>query len=342
MGCQSAMRRLEITAYGPLASSLRFAEVPVPAVGPHDVLVKLRAASINPIDYKIVAGAVRSFHRLDFPSPIGFDGCGLVEQVGAEVRGLAAGDSVFLRLTRQRMGSIAGYVAVDARCVSKAPASISMLAAATLPLVALTTVQGLVDRAHAQPGQRILIHAGSGGLGTFAVQYAKQVLALEVTSTTSSKNTEFVRALGSDAVIAYDREDYRTHSSDYDIVFDTLGGRVTAESFALIKRGGSVVSVAGPPDWKFAAQVDAPAPLAAAMWCMGLPMELRARAKGGRYFRFLTESRGDQLADIAAIVDNGKLRPVIDRVFPFERAIEALQYLAAGHARGKVVIDISD
>ena len=335
------LRRLEITGYGALHASLRFAEAPLPPVGARDVQVKLHAASINPIDFKVVAGALRSFHELALPSPIGFDGCGVVERCGDQVREFQAGERVFLRMTRARMGSIAEYVAIDAACVARAPASVSAQQAASLPLVALTTVQGLVDRARAQAGQRILIHAGSGGLGTFAVQYARHVLALDVTSTTSSRNAEFVRALGAQRVICYDREDYRRDAARYDIVFDTLGGPHTAQSFGVLARGGSVVSVAGPPDWNFAAQVRARLPLAAAMWCMGLPMELRARLKGARYFRYLTESRGAQLRDIAALVDGAKVQPVIDRVFSFEQAIDALQYLAAGHARGKVVIAIA-
>jgi len=335
------MRRLEITGYGALETALRMRDVPLPETGPRDLLVRLQAASINPIDYKIVAGALRSFHHLDFPSPIGFDGCGVVERTGTDVLGFAIGDRVYLRMTRDRMGSIAEYVALDHACAALAPGSITAAQAASLPLVGLTTVQGLVDRAHAEPGQRILIHAGSGGLGSFAVQYAKRVLQLDVTSTTSQRNVDFVRGLGADTVIAYDIEDYRKRAGRYDIVFDTLGGRTTADSFGVLKRGGSVVSVAGPPDRHFAAQVNAALPLAAAMWCMALPMELRARARGGRYFRYLTESRGEQLRQIAALVDAGTLRPVIDRVFAFEQSIDALRYLAAGHARGKVVIEIA-
>ena len=335
------MRRLEIGGYGALETVLRMREVPLPEAGPRDLLVRLQAASVNPIDYKIVAGALRSFHRLDFPSPIGFDGCGVVERTGADVAGFAIGDRVYLRMTRDRMGSIAEYVAVDHGCVALAPRQINAAQSASLPLVALTTVQGLVDRAQAQAGQRILIHAGSGGLGTFAVQYAKRVLQLNITSTTSKRNVDFVRELGADDVIAYDAEDYRTRATRYDIVFDTLGGRTTADSFGVLNRGGSVVSVAGPPDRRFAAQVNAALPLAAAMWCMSLPMELRALARGGRYFRYLTESRGEQLQQIAALVDAGTLQPVIDRVFAFEQSIEALRYLAAGHARGKVVIEIA-
>jgi len=337
----TSMRRLEITGYGALDRALRFNEVPIPTPGPCDLLVRIEAAAINPIDYKIVAGALRSIQRLQFPSPIGFDGCGIVEQVGAQASGFAVGERVMLRMTRARMGSIAQYAAVDAACVARAPRTLDAMQAASLPLVALTTVQGLVDRARAVPGQRILIHAGSGGLGSFAVQYAKHVLQLRVVSTTSARNVDFVRELGADVVIAYDREDYRARDLRYDIVFDTLGGRATADAFGVLTRGGSVVSVAGPPDWQFAAQVGAALPLAAAMWCMGAPMELRARLHGGRYYRYLTESRGDQLVAIAALVDAGRLRPVIDRVFPFEQSIEALQYLAAGHARGKVVIAIA-
>lgn len=319
---------------------MRIAEVPMPRVGDDEVLIRVLAASINPIDTKFIHGDLRRIMAPPLPAALGFDACGEIESVGRKVTGFAAGDRVYVRAPRQKMGSFAEYLAVDARFVAIAPSNLSAAEAASLPLVALTTLQGLVDRAHAGAGQHVLIHAGSGGLGSFAVQYAKHVLGFRVTTTTSSRNSEWVRALGADEVIEYDREDYRNRSTRYDIVFDTLGGETTADSFDVLRRGGCVLSVAGPPDWQFARQIGA-GPLASALiWLIALPMEWRARRRGARYFRYLTESDGAQLAQVAQLLAAGKLRPVIDTVYPFADFLAALQHMDGGRAKGKLVIDL--
>jgi len=335
------MRRLEICSYGSLRSAVRFAEAPVPTTGEEDVLVRVLAAGVNPIDYKIANGDLRRVQRLSLPGPMGFDCCGRIESIGSKVSGLAPGDVIYVRAPRHRMGSFAEYLAVDRRYVARAPANLSAIESASIPLVALTTVQALVDRARALPAQKALIHAGSGGLGSFAVQYAKFELGLHVTTTTSSKNVEWVRQLGADVVIAYDVQDYMALPARYDVVFDTFGGRTTFDSFSVLTRGGTVVSVAGPPDRAFARQVGANAMMSAVMWCMGLPMAIRARSACGRYFRFLTESDGSQLSHIKQVIESGKVRPVIDKVFSFGQAIEALEYVTTGRAKGKVVIQVS-
>jgi NADPH:quinone reductase-like Zn-dependent oxidoreductase len=332
------MRRLEITGYGPIAESVRAAEAAQPLIAESEVLIRVEAASINPIDTKLVRGFLRRIMTLELPAAFGFDACGTVEAVGRQVTDFAIGDRVFVRAPRQKMGSFADFLAVEARFVAKAPRTMSTTEAASIPLVALTTVQGLVDRAHARPGQHILIHAGSGGLGSFAVQYARHVLGLHVSTTTSSRNVEWVRALGAQHVIAYDREDYRESDERYDIVFDTLGGTTTTDSFGLLKRGGTVISVAGPPDRWFARQIGAGPIKSLILRAVALPMAWRAWRSGTHYYRYLTESDGGQLAAIAEAIDAGKVHAVIDSVFPFARAIDALQHLDAGHAKGKVVI----
>lgn len=335
------MRRLELVGYGSIADSVRFAEVPIPQPGDDEVLVRVEAAAINPIDTKFIQGDLRRVMRPALPASIGFDACGTIDSCGRNVQRFAPGDRVYLRAPRQKMGSFAEYLAIDAAFVAAAPRGWSAIEAASIPLVALTTVQGLVDRAQARPGQRILIHAGSGGLGSFAVQYASRVLGLEVTTTTSSRNAAWVGELGATRVIAYDREDYRDGGGRFDIVFDTLGGEHTAASFDLLERGGCVVSVAGPPDWQFAGQIGAGPLKAALLWAVALPMEFRARRAGARYFRFLTESDGARLAEIAGVLESGRVRAVIDSVFAFDRSLEALQHVDDGRARGKVVIDVA-
>jgi NADPH:quinone reductase-like Zn-dependent oxidoreductase len=334
------MRRLEIARYGPIRKAVRFAPAPLPQVGEHDVLLKVRAASVNPIDFKIAAGQLRAIQRLELPAPLGFDCSGIVEQVGTQVHSCKVGDSIYARLPRQRLGSFAEFAVVDQRYIAPIPQGLSFNEAASLPLVGLTTLQGLVDRAQARPSQSILIHAASGGFGSFAVQYARQVLGLQVTATTSSRNVEWVRELGAERIFAYDREDYRLAGLRFDIVLDTLGGRTTLDAFKVLAAGGTVVSIAGPPDRQFARQVGAGPLLSFSLWVVGSRMQHLARARGGRYFRFLTESDGAQLARVTQAVESGKVRPLLHKVFAFDQAIEALEEVERGHARGKVVIEL--
>lgn len=335
------MRRLEITAYGSIDQVVHEAEVPTPAIGAGDVLIRVLAASINPIDYKFAHGALRRIIPLNFPAAFGFDACGRIDAVGADVHGFVVGELVYARAPRERMGAFADYLAIDARLIARPPAGFDANEAASIPLVALTTLQALVERARARPGQRVLIHAGSGGLGSFAIQYAKRVLGLHVSTTTSSRNAEWVEGLGADRVYRYDREDYRVDRDQFDIVFDTLGGAATRAAFTVLKPGGCVVSVAGPPDRDFAASVGANPLLAAMMWLIARPVYLRAWHKRARYYRFLTESSGAQLQRLQGEIDATQIRPIIDRIFPFYDAIAALQYAAAGRARGKIVLTMA-
>ncbi|MES1166779.1 MAG: NADP-dependent oxidoreductase, partial [Pseudomonadota bacterium] len=228
------MKRYVFSRYGALRDVVRLEEAPRPALQRNDVLVKISAAALNPIDLHVMKGHLRKIQRLALPAPLGFDFCGLVEAVGPGGRSFKIGDRVFGRAPRERMGAFAEYLAIDATLVAGAPALLTDVEAASLPLVALTTLQALSLRAEASPGQSVLIHAGSGGLGSFAVQYAKRTLGLNVTTTTSAKNLEWVAALGADVVIAYDRESYLGRPARYDIVFDTLGGTATADAFQVL------------------------------------------------------------------------------------------------------------
>jgi alcohol dehydrogenase len=333
------MRAWQIMRYGAPENAFGLAEVDAPVAGPADLVVRVRAASINPIDLKLAAGNLRAVQRLVFPAAAGFDLAGIVERVGPAVQGFAVGDEVYARADRLRRGAFAEAVAIQADAVARKPTSLSFGEAAALPLVGLTTVQALVDRAHAQAGQRVLVHAGSGGIGTFAIQYAK-ALGLHVTTTTSSRNSAWVRELGADEVVEYDRASILDRNERYHIVYDTLGAGTTLESFGLVEPGGTVVSIAGPPDAEMADAVGAGPLVRAAMWIMRRRVEAAARRAGARYFRFLTESRGDQLAHIAELVDAGKLHPVLDSTIPFEQAQSAFARVASGRAKGKVVLSL--
>jgi alcohol dehydrogenase len=332
------MRAFVLTGYGAISDNVRLAEIPDPVAGPGEVLIEIHAASLNPIDFKLVHGDIKRISKYALPQPIGFDASGIVTAVGVGASKFKPGDAVYVRASRDTIGTFAEQISLDEKLVALKPATISHPEAASLPLVGLTTVQ-MFGRADARSGQRILIHAGSGGVGTFAVQYAKH-LGLHVTSTTSSKNAAFVKSLGADRVIAYDRENYLEQGGDYDIVYDTLGGAFTVDAFRVVKRGGVVISLSGPPDRDFARREGAGLLVRIAVWLMGRKVYAASAAAGARYEWSFTQSNGDQLRDIAALVESGAIKPVVDREFAFEQLPAALAYLEAGRARGKVVLKV--
>lgn len=333
------MKAYVMTRYGAPADVVQLRELADPVGGPYDVVIDIRAAALNPIDLRTIEGALKRINSYSMPHTLGFDASGVVRAIGENVSRFAVGDEVFVRASRETIGTFATRIALPEDFFASKPLSISHEAAASLPLVGLTTVQGLVDRAHAQAGQHILIHAGAGGVGSFAVQYAKH-LGLCVTATTSARNADFVRGLGADEIIAYDKEDYRSAGTRFDIVFDTLGGDATLDAFRVTRRGGSVISIAGPPDRQFAGQVGAGTLPRLVMRFMARHVYKASRQYGVAYHRFLTTSNGSQLEGIGRLVERGDITPVIDQVFPFDRLHDALGYLATGRARGKVVLSM--
>ena len=331
------MRAFLLDGYGAVADHVRLAEIADPVPGPDDVLIDIHAASLNPIDFKIVHGDLARVSNYQLPRPFGFDASGVVLSA-ARASGFKPRDAVYLRASRETIGTFAGQIALPQEFVALKPAAVSHAQAAALPLVGLTTLQGFA-RVKARAGQRILIHAGAGGIGTFAVQYARH-LGLEVTTTTSSKNADFVKSLGADRVIAYDRENYLGAGGGYDIVYDTLGGAFTVDAFKVVKRGGAVISLSGPPDRDFARREGKGLLVRAAVWLMSRKVYAASAEAGASYCWFFTEPSGEQLREIAGLVDSGAIKPVIDREFAFEQLPDALTYLEAGRARGKVVLKV--
>ena len=332
------MRAFVLTGYGAVADHVRLATIPAPVAAEGEVLIDIHAASLNPIDFKLIHGNLKLISKYVLPRPFGFDASGIVAATGAGASKFRPGDAVYVRASRDTIGTFAEQISLDEKIVARKPADITHAEAASLPLVGLTTLQNF-NRAQARAGQRILIHAGSGGVGTFAVQYAKH-LGLHVTSTTSSKNADFVRALGADRVIAYDRENYLEQGEDYDIVYDTLGGAFTVDAFKVVKRGGVVISISGPPDRKFGSTIGAGPLLRFAMWLKSRKVYAACARAGATYYWAMAESNGEQLREIAALVESGAIRPVVDREFEFGKLPEALAYLEAGRARGKVVLKV--
>jgi alcohol dehydrogenase len=334
------MRAWQAVKYGDERSSLRLNTIEKPSPQSAEVSIKVHAIGLNPIDYKILHGDLKKIMPIQFPITLGFDAAGVVESIGQSVNKFKLGDKVYVRASRGSLRAFAQYTVQPEAFVARMPKNMSFEQSASFPLVALTTVQGLLDRAKLKPSDSILIHAGSGGLGSFAIQYAKH-MGLIVHTTTSSKNAAWVKALGADKVFCYDKVDASNTQNQYDAVFDTLGGAHTLQSFKQIKSGGVVISVAGPPDHDMREKFASNFILRMAMKLMSRKVYAAASAKNARYFRFLTESNGEQLNAITTLIESGKIKPVIDRVFDFEQGIEAFEYLAAGRAKGKVIIKVT-
>src|SRR4051812_1669029 len=309
------MKAFLLDGYGAIADHVKLAEVRDPITRFNEVLIEIHAASLNPIDFKIVRGDLKRVSKYQLPRTFGFDASGVVLSTGTQVTRFKPGDAVYLRSSRESIGTFAEQIALPEKFAALKPARTSHAEAASLPLVGLTTLQGF-EKVGARAGQRILIHAGAGGIGTFAVQYSKHI-GLHVTTTTSAKNADFVKSLGADRIIAYDRENYLEQGGDYDIVYDTLGGDFTVDAFKVVKRGGAVISLSGPPDRDFAGRMGAGLVVRVAVWLMSRKVYAASEAAGASYCWFFTEPNGDQLREIAALVDAGAIKPVIDREFAF-------------------------
>ncbi len=327
------MKALQVVKYGEIKDSLVFNEVRRPSVNANDLLIEIKAAAVNPIDKSLVLGNMQKLLPLSLPTGIGYDVSGIVVDKGEKVDTFAIGDLVYARVPQAQMGTLAEYVTVIDTAASKKPENISFEEAAGLPLVGLTAMQSL-EAAGIKNGDIVLIHAGSGGVGSFAIQYAKAKGAY-VYTTTGTDNVEWVKALGADRVIDHKTEDYKTIVKDADIVFDTLGHNYTLEAFQVIKKGGTVVSLVGPLDEATAVSFG--------MKDYELPDEiaLKCKEKDASYIFIFMHPSGDGLGKIKSLVEAGKIKPVIDTIFPFSKSIDALTQLATGKAKGKIVIHIS-
>ena len=307
-----------------------------PEVGERDVRIAVRAASLNPLDYKIRAGKVKLALRLRPPIALGCDVAGVVERVGAQVTRFAAGDEVYARLEKDRMGGLAELVSADERVVAKKPAKATFEEAASIPLAGLTSLQALREAAGLAPGQRVLVHAGAGGVGSLAIQIGK-ILGLHVATTTSTRNVELVRGLGADLVIDYTKQEPLPEGLD--AVFDTLGGASELASIAACKRGGVVVGIGGLPDGAFA-RAWLPAWVRPGLWLLTGKRRRAAAAAGVRFTYLFMRPDGAELAELAGWIDAGKLRPLLHATFPLAEVQAAFRELEGGRARGKIVVTI--
>jgi len=335
---ESNMKAFIVDRYGS-KDGLRAGEMPDPEVREDDVLVQIHAAGVNLLDSKIRNGEFKRILPYRLPLILGNDVAGVVVRVGSRVRRFEPGDEVYARPDQDRIGAFAEFISMNENAVAIKPKKLTMEEAASIPLVGLTAWQVLIERANLKKGQKVLIHAGSGGVGTFAIQLAKHLGAI-VATTASTANLDLVKGLGADIVIDYRKDDFETVLHDYDVVLNSLGGETLEKSLRVLKPGGKLVSISGPPDPDFAKQIGS-------SWILRLAMRLlsyRIRKKAKRHhvsysFLFMRAS-GDQLREIASLIDSGTIRPVVDRVFAFESTKEALAYVEKGRARGKVIVKV--
>jgi len=328
------MKAFVVSKYG--KSGLRAAEVPDPIVGPRDVLVRVSAASINPLDKMVRNGEFRLLLKYRTPFVLGHDVAGVVTRVGVEVQDYKAGDEVYARPRDLRIGTFAEYIAIDHADIALKPSSLTMEESAAVPLVALAAWQALVDLARVKPGQKVLVHAGAGGLGSTVIQLAKH-LGAYVATTARGNDEGKVRDLGASEVIDYTKADFAQLLSAYDVVLDSLGGGNLMKSLTVLKPGGLAISVVGPPDAGFAEQLGRPL-LKPVMVLRSRTVRAQARKLGVRYSFFFMRGDGGQLKTLAALYDAGALRPVLDRTFPFDETLEAMAYVEQGRAKGKIVV----
>ena len=328
------MKAFVVERYG--QSGLRLSDVPTPAVGPRDVLVRVKAASVNPLDKMVRNGDFKRLLKYAPPFVLGHDVAGVVTKVGTEVRGYQVGDEVYARPRDLRIGTFAEYIAIDEADVARKPKSLTMAQAAAVPLVALAAWQTLVEVGKVQAGQKVLVHAGAGGLGSTVIQLARH-LGCRVVTTANGKDAERLLALGANEVIDYTQGDFAQRVSGCDLVLDAVGGENLLKSLTVLRPGGLAISVVGPPDAAFARQLGKPF-LAPLMALMSFKVRRRAKQLGVRYAFFFMRADGARLGQLSALYDSGVLRPVVDRSFPFEQVPEAMAHVEQGRAKGKVVV----
>jgi alcohol dehydrogenase len=330
------MKAAFISRYGG-PEVLEIGDRPVPEVGPYDLLVQVKAASVNPVDFKIRSGQVKVLTDYPMPLILGSDLSGVVTAVGTKVSRFRVDDAIFSRVDKSRIGTFAEFVAVRENDAAPKPENLSHIEAASIPLVGLTAWQSLRDVAGLREGQKVLIHAGAGGVGSFAIQLAKHIGAT-VATTASSRNLDLVKRLGADVAIDYQTQHFEDVVRDYDVVFDTIDGAVQQRSFQVLKPGGILVTIAGVPTATFMREWGLPFWIQWAGFLKNFKSSRLARARGVRFEYLFMQASGAQLTAIAALLKSKAIVPVVDKVFTLDQAREALAYSEAGHAAGKVII----
>lgn len=318
---------------------LQLVDVPAPVVQDNDVLVEIHAAGLNLLDAKLKAGEFKLILPYKLPLILGHDVAGIVTQVGKNVKKFKVGDEVYARPSDFRIGTFAEFIAIDEKDVALKPRNLSMEEAASIPLVALTAWQALVEGAQVTAGQKVFIQAGSGGVGTVAIQLAKH-LGATVATTASAKSFDLLKELGADVIIDYKTEDFENRLSNYDVVLNSQDKQTLEKSLRILKSGGKLISISGPPTPDFARKIDVPWFVKIVVSLTSAGIRKKARKNNIDYSFLFMRAQGEQLSKITALIESGIIRPVVDKIFTFEKTNEALSYVESGRAKGKVVIKI--
>lgn len=318
---------------------LQLVNVAIPEVKEHDVLVEVHASGLNLLDSKIKSGEFKLILPYKLPLILGHDVAGVITKVGKNVTKYKVGDAVYARVADHRIGTLAEFIAVDEKDVALKPKNISIEEAASIPLVALTAWQALVETAKLQKGQKVFIQAGSGGVGTIAIQLAKH-LGATVATTASEKSFEMLKNLGADVLIDYKTQDFENILKEYDLVLNSQDATTLEKSLRIVKPGGKVISISGPPTADFAKAIGAPWFVKIILSLLSSGIRKKAAKLGVNYSFLFMKADGAQLSQITSLIESGAIKPVLDKTFPFEQTNDALSYVESGRAKGKVVVRV--
>lgn len=333
------MKALTFQRYGK-SPGIGFADLPRPSLQPDELLVQVHAVGLNPIDTMIPKGTFKPVLQFRLPATLGSDLAGVVLEVARRVTRFKPGDAVFASLFDLGLGSLAEFAVVPERVAALKPSNLDFVQAASVPMVGLTSWQALNERAGVRAGHKVFIPAGSGGIGTFAIQLAKH-LGAKVGTTVSTGNIDLVRGLGADEIVDYKKQDFEQVLSGYDAVLATTRGDAVEKSIGILKPGSRIVSLTGPLDAAFARARRLNFVLTFVFGLMSRRILRLAKKRGVDYSFLFVRPDGEQLKHIGSLLETGRIRPVIDKVFPFEQAVDALDYLAQGRAKGKVVVKLA-
>jgi len=317
--------------------ALKLAEVPLPVLKENDVMIEVHSSGLNVLDSKIKSGEFKLILPYKLPLILGHDVAGVITQVGKNVKQFKVGDEVYSRPSDFSIGTFADFIAINERDVALKPKNISMEEAASIPLVALTAWQALVEKANLKKGQKVFIQAGSGGVGTIAIQLAKH-LGATVATTASEKSFAMLKDLGADVLIDYKKEDFEAILKDYDVVLNSQDIKTLRKSLRILRPGGMAISISGPPTPDFAKAIGAPWFVKLVLSLISLGIRRNARKLGVEYLFLFMRGNGKQLQEITKLIEQQVIRPVVDKKFPFEQINEALAYVDSGRVKGKVVV----
>ncbi len=319
---------------------LRLTDIAEPVVKGNDVLVQIHSASVNQLDSKIRNGEFKLILPYKPPFILGHDLAGVVTKVGSNISKFKVGDEVYARPADHRIGTFAEFISMNEKDVAMKPKNLSMEEAASIPLVGLTAWQALIEKANLKKGQKVFIQAGSGGVGTFAIQLVKH-LGATVATTTSTTNIDLVKSLGADIIIDYKKEDFETILKDYDVVLNSQDTKTLEKSLQILKTGGKIISISGPPDPDFGKEINANWFLKTVLKFLSANIRKKAKRLGVNFSFLFMRAQGEQLSEITKLIESGVIKPVIDKVFPFEQTNEAMSYIETGRAKGKVVVKVN-